>query len=659
VTVGLLSLVFLTTILHAQVTPQNVWTWHNDNYRTGWQPGENLSPNPNSSYYVSQNTFGLLWQWGTPGNPLAGAVWAEPLAVSVNNVSGCSTSPCNLILVATEQDMLYGFDSAPGVQRGSKCPACNPVVWSLDLAGAVGGTYVSCGSAPGSSWSLCTANSGGGIIGPYLGVTGTPVIDMSASPPTLYVAEAAVVPPGTSGTIGYYLLAVNILTGQVLGQPIQITGSVPGSSTPPSTCGVGGAGNLAFNNSHIQRSGLLLLNGNVYVAFADLPETENGWLFGYSFDGSAFTRTVEFSTTPSGTGGGIWGSGAGPASDGTYIYLATGNGTLYDPTASGPPVDAGDTLLKLGPVPNSSLGVVDWYTPYDAVNYSGTTSDGKKCTGLCECDMDVSSGGVLLVPSPFTFTNTCTGNNCSSQCTTSACSVVINADKQSNIYVANQASLGGFVAGNNQNGQNACPSTPNNIECIQTPPNNGNTSQGYWGSPAYWSYIDSSGVPHYMLYYAPTVQDDPTASPLAINGYSLATQGPSGPVPTTYLSTPVLFCPRSPTPSVSSTGTQAGTGIVWAIEHQNSNNPGGSGPNCNGNVNGQYAAAVLHAFDATNLASPTPLYTSRNVQTTIGTFTKFVPPTIFNGQVYMATQTEVDVFGLCSTNVNNGNKCLN
>jgi hypothetical protein len=94
--------------------------------------------------------------------------------------------------------------------------------------------------------------------------------------------------------------------------------------------------------------------------------------------------------------------------------------------------------------------------------------------------------------------------------------------------------------------------------------------------------------------------------------------------------------------------------FLQAIEHQNSHNPGGTGTDCKG----ADGPAALHAFDATNLGSPTPLYSSANVQTTIGDFTKFVPPTIFSGQVYMATQTEVDVFGLCSTNVNNGGACL-
>lgn len=425
---------------------------------------------------------------------------------------------------------------------------------------------------------------------------------------------------------------------------------MPGSPTTPAQCGIGGAGTLTFNNDHIQRAGLLLLSGIVYVAFADLPETENGWLFGYQLTNNggtySFSQPGILSTTPYGTGGDIWQSGGGPASDGTSIYVATANGTIFDPTITSPlPTEVGDSLLRLSPPSGKSgLTVVDFYAPYDVENYKGSNG----CKGLCNCDEDLSSGGVLLVPTPFNYT--CTGNNCAQCGNGTKCNVVINADKQSNIYVANQANLGGYVQGNNGN---SCPSTPNNIECIQTPPN-GNANQGYWASPAYWSYVDSSGTAHYMLYYAATVDQNPAAAPLAINGYNLATSGPSGPIPTTYLSTPVSFCPRSPTPSVSSTGTTAGTGIVWAIEHQNSDNPGGKGTDCKG-VGGP---AALHAFDATNLGSPTPLYTSANVQTSIGAFTKFVPPTIFNGQVYMATQTEVDVFGLCSTNVNNGGQCL-
>jgi hypothetical protein len=50
------------------------------------------------------------------------------------------------------------------------------------------------------------------------------------------------------------------------------------------------------------------------------------------------------------------------------------------------------------------------------------------------------------------------------------------------------------------------------------------------------------------------------------------------------------------------------------------------------------------------------LYSSRTVQTPIGTIHGFPTPTIFEGQAYMGTDTEVNVFGICSTGQNG--KCL-
>jgi hypothetical protein len=45
------------------------------------------------------------------------------------------------------------------------------------------------------------------------------------------------------------------------------------------------------------------------------------------------------------------------------------------------------------------------------------------------------------------------------------------------------------------------------------------------------------------------------------------------------------------------------------------------------------------------------LYTSSDI-TTIGVPTSFLPPTIFQGRVYMGTATEVDAFGLCTEGLN-------
>ncbi len=93
------------------------------------------------------------------------------------------------------------------------------------------------------------------------------------------------------------------------------------------------------------------------------------------------------------------------------------------------------------------------------------------------------------------------------------------------------------------------------------------------------------------------------------------------------------------TPSVSATA--AGTnGIVWALDTSQYCTPGS--PGC--------GPAVLHAYDATNLA--TELWNSAS---TAGNAVKFAVPTVANGKVYVGTRGtdqasggtgELDVYGL-------------
>lgn len=498
-------------------------------------------------------------------------------------------------------------------------------------------------------------------------MTGTPVIDMNAKPnPVLYAVGAVCFdsnPPCNNSTdaAGYYLFAVDIVAQSVTAT--EITGQVPGKA-PSSICtsDYPTSGNITFSpvgnpNAHLQRSGLLLLPVNnvntVFVAFADLPESNNGWIFGYQLQGQpgssgSFTQTAIFASTPYGTGGGFWGAGAGPASDGTYIYTASANGTIFDPVSQTPPVDLGDALLKLQPGTTypPGLTVADWWTPSNVLSYSGA-----KGPGLCKNDMDVASGGVLL-PTGFKYN----GN-----------SVVINADKQSNIYVTYQNNLGGFnSAGGNNIETVLTPCVPNNNgpgSCGPDPP-----SQGYWSSPAYW--FDGSS---YWLYYSATMNDDvkgispPGIPPEALNAYQLQSTGnPISQIPYANSGTsnaqtyPILFCDYAPTPSVSSNRSTTGSGIVWAIEeNQNMNNnpkTQGTTQDCAGHLFPSNPGA-LHAFCAAAITGPgtpcpsamTELYSSRTLVTLLGPAHGFTTPTVFKGQVYVGTDQYLNVFGICST----------
>ena len=320
--------------------------------------------------------------------------------------------------------------------------------------------------------------------------------------------------------------------------------------------------------------------------------------------------------------------------------------------------DAGDSLLKLQPptAPSTLLTISDYFTPYDVFSWDSN--------GLCPNDEDFGSGGVLLPPN-FFYKNT-------SNCSGSGCSVAITADKQSNLYVMEQAYLGKANLGS------SCSGSTNDIQCVTTPPITNDPDQGYWASPAYW--FDGT---YYWLYYSATMNGTafncppdyktpcmsgfgpPGISPQALNSYQLQTSGnPISQTPYANSGTanaqtyPILFCDYAPTPSVSSKGSMAGSGIVWAIEQDqnNDNLPNHSPQDCSPAVNGSGGhprgnPAALHAFNATTMAE---IYSSRTLSfaNQPGPANAFPTPTIFNSQVYVGTNTEVDVFGLCVNGIN-------
>lgn len=97
--------------------------------------------------------------------------------------------------------------------------------------------------------------------------------------------------------------------------------------------------------------------------------------------------------------------------------------------------------------------------------------------------------------------------------------------------------------------------------------------------------------------------------------------------------------------SATSNGTNTGTGILWA-----------SHPSF-GDANHNTVPGILQAFDASDVTRELWNSNMSGLRDSIGNFAKFVPPTIANGKVYMATFSNViHVYGL---NAPNASKCPN
>jgi hypothetical protein len=167
--------------------------------------------------------------------------------------------------------------------------------------------------------------------------------------------------------------------------------------------------------------------------------------------------------------------------------------------------------------------------------------------------------------------------------------LVIGAGKDGNIYVVDRDSMGKFN-----------PNSNNIFQMLQ-----GVLPGGIWSTPAYFNgtvyYGDVSGTLKAFTISSARLQATPQSQS--------ATQ----------------FTFPGTAPSVSANGTA--NAIVWA--HENTN------------------PAVLHAYDATNLAHE--IYNSNQAAANrdhFGAGNKYITPTVADGKVFVGTSNSVAVFGL-------------
>ena len=343
---------------------------------------------------VTAATFGKLYSYGVDGS-----VFAQPLFVSGVNVAGHGRH--NVLYVATMHDKVYAFDA----------DAAGAPLWMRDLTH--GGTPVPVADI--------TQSNDLNVVG-NVGILSTPVIDDRAH--AMYLLART----KEDGHYRQRLYALDIRNGQDLTAPVSIEASVK-SSAKDAEHGV-----LHFDARNGNQRTALALSGNaVVIAWASHEDIEpyHGWIMAY--DRKTLHQVAVLCTTPSGSEGGIWQSGRGPAvdSDGS-IYYEVGNGN-WDGVRN-----FGETLLKLRLGP-AGFEIADYYTPADYAD-------------LNQKDADFGSTGPMLLPHT---------------------KLVICGDKHGVLTLLNRESLGHTAPTERQRPQ-------------MLPVNGGRVLSGpaYWDSPA-------------------------------------------------------------------------------------------------------------------------------------------------------------------------------
>jgi len=312
----------------------SVTTWHNDLARTGQNSAETiLTP-------AALRDGGFARECR---RPVDGQIYAQPLYLPRVDTDGRARP---IVFVATEHDSVYAFDA--------DCRVRHPV-WKTSFL-SKGVTPMPCVSA---KQPQCDPT----VMAPEHGVTATPVIDETSG--TIFVVAQSV----EHGVYRQKLHALDVRTGaEKAGSPVAITAVAPGNPKK-----------ALDPTQAFQRSGLLLLAGDVYVPLAS-NDSANGWLIG--FDAASLARRGVFCVTPTANLGGIWSGGAAPAVDGAgSIYVVTGNGG-FDAADGGP--NYGMSALRLDAAAHA-LTVDDYFTPSHEAK-------------LSHKDIDFGSGGIMLAP---------------------------------------------------------------------------------------------------------------------------------------------------------------------------------------------------------------------------------------------------------------------
>jgi hypothetical protein len=326
--------------------PASVYQYHKQSSRTGVYVDPLFTKAAAANLHVDPNFSA----------PINGPIYAQPLFLDGNGAR-------DILIVATEQNDVIALDASTG-----------SVIWDKSLGTPMPLSSLPCGNIN------------------TLGITGTPVIDPTSR--TIYVA--AMTTPDGGTTAKHLVFALSADDGSVrTGWPLDVSSVVKSGST-------------SFTSSvQNQRGALLLLGQTLYVPY--------GGHFGDCGDYHGWVVGIPVSNPSGATGfatgaveGGIW-APSGVASDGTSIFVATGN------TGGTSTWAQGEAILRLSAALSFSGLNQDFYSP---TNWQS----------LDNSDEDLGGSGVILFSVPGA-----TPSN-----------LALGLGKDGNAYLVNSANLGGI-----------------------------------------------------------------------------------------------------------------------------------------------------------------------------------------------------------------------
>jgi hypothetical protein len=263
---------------------------------------------------------------------------------------------------------------------------------------------------------------------------------------------------------------------------------------------------------------------------------------------------------------------------------ADSSGNIYLSTGNG----SVDTVANRGQSfikLDSTLNVQSWFTPGNYVY-------------LNNGDYDLGSGGLLLIPG----TTLAMGGGKSGSTVSSP------------LYVVNRDNMGGL---------SSITTDTNIVQFFGVTPTGIGVNHIH-GAPVWWDGPDGS--------YAYVWGESDKLHQYSfdrVNGLFVLPPYALGPTPAWVngMTGGML--------AISANGTNAGTGILWG-SHQ-----------FTGDANQAVRPGILHAYDAQNVSHELWNSEQFSVRDSVGSYAKFVPPTVANGKVYLATfSNRLNVYGL-------------